>query len=338
MQTVETSQLFKEFFATKPKTTVERIQGMVERPEVYDYEQQIGKKLMDMNEDELFEMISGFHYSRGNSKKDILLSPASYDVIINQYRDLWNYYIDHYEIIKNPWYSRNMRGKIIAERLSKNTVLFTKEQYEDFIKFIQNYEIEKANYIECIVRLFHDGFASPKDILNMKEHMIDFKQMIVHIDDKRIIHLEKRTMELLQYVHRMEDLAVAFKQYKALPYHDSYFKFIVRVGKKDKDLSDEKFQNMFDQRKPDDVARRLAGYVSRTSSQSDITVNFTILYLYGMYDQCREKVGEERLVELLNAEQDRDMYAELYGLVEDYGLSQPRFSIVKRSLKQFIQS
>lgn len=57
MAKIPTKQLFDEFFASKGKdeTYLRKIRAKADRPEVYAYEEKIGKQLVDMDVDELFE-------------------------------------------------------------------------------------------------------------------------------------------------------------------------------------------------------------------------------------------------------------------------------------------
>ena len=60
MDKISTKALMDEFFKDKypSEDTRKKIQPQIDRHEVYAYEQKIGKQLVEMNVDELFEMMN----------------------------------------------------------------------------------------------------------------------------------------------------------------------------------------------------------------------------------------------------------------------------------------
>ena len=62
MAVITTKQLMEEYFAEQERQgkDVRRNQSQLDRPEVYAYEQKIGKQLVEFDADEILEMISTF--------------------------------------------------------------------------------------------------------------------------------------------------------------------------------------------------------------------------------------------------------------------------------------
>jgi hypothetical protein len=56
----DTASLLDEYFTTRPETTAKKIRGQIDRPELYAYEKEIGKPLVDMEAQEIAEMIKTF--------------------------------------------------------------------------------------------------------------------------------------------------------------------------------------------------------------------------------------------------------------------------------------
>ena len=154
MAKISTKELFDSFFAEKSRETAIKTRPQIDRPEVYEYEAQIGKQLVDMNVDELFEMVLSFNNNRGTSGA-YGISYSSYSQIFSMYRSLFNFYIDNYEIIRNPFNDKRMKGTQAAQRLAQNKEPFTWKNVEEAIaKVRETYEFNKANYIECILLLY----------------------------------------------------------------------------------------------------------------------------------------------------------------------------------------
>ena len=61
MSLIKTKELFDEFFTNYHSEAAKTNRTMVDRPEVYAYEEKIGKQLVDMSVDELLEMLRTFH-------------------------------------------------------------------------------------------------------------------------------------------------------------------------------------------------------------------------------------------------------------------------------------
>lgn len=61
---ISTKELFDMFFNEKDKENAKKTRPQIDRPEVYEYEKKIGKQLIEMDVDELFEMISSFNGNR----------------------------------------------------------------------------------------------------------------------------------------------------------------------------------------------------------------------------------------------------------------------------------
>ena len=77
MAVISTQELFKRFFENKDPETVRKTRSQVDRPEVYAYEEKIGKQLVDMNEDELFELYNDESYVRLEAERSRNTSPIS---------------------------------------------------------------------------------------------------------------------------------------------------------------------------------------------------------------------------------------------------------------------
>ena len=134
MGKIGTKELYNEYFAQVEPVRAQRNRAHVDRPEVYEYEQKIGKDLIDMYADELIQMVKTF----GNSKVNVdgLGMYGSYKQISTIFRDIWNYYIDHYEIIKNPWYNKMLRGMNAFEKLAEGADKLTFEKLQDSIQLL----------------------------------------------------------------------------------------------------------------------------------------------------------------------------------------------------------
>lgn len=329
MAVIETSELFDKFFEGKNPDVVKKTRPQIDRPEVYAYEMKIGKQLVDMDVDELFEMLLSFNDNRrnGGNESNYSITYSSFSQIASGYRSLFNFYIENYEVIRNPWYDKRMRGAQAAERLAQSKKAFTWQTVEDIIKQVHSaYEDNKAKYIECIMLLYYNGFAKAEEIVALTDDMINFKTKQVRLPG-RTITLSDRCFELLTFVHGMTYLEGWRGDYLMASYRGKYFKYIIRP----------KEEVEFDSRPPEEIAnmvnRRILVDVKK---KFGVDINYRILYLLGFYDTVVKTYGAERARELVLSVRNSEDAEDLMKLAREYGVVADNVSHLKRFLRPFI--
>lgn len=322
-----TQELIGEFFKGKDADIVKKTRMQIDRPEVYEYEEKIGKKLIEMNADELFEMILSFGDNRTTKKGGYGISYNSYFQIASMYRSLFNFYIDNYEVIRNPFNDKRMRGTEAAERLAQDKESFSWEMVEKVIQDIHaEYEDEKAKYIECIILLYYNGFAKAEEIVNLTEDMIDFKNKSIRLPG-RTVQLSDRCFELLTFVHSLESIGGWRGDYSVVSWQDKYFKYIIRP-KEESAFNDRpalEIANLINRRIINDVKKKFG-----------VAINYRMLYLLGFYDYMVKQKGESRARELILAVRSPEETEDLLKLARDYGVVAENVTHLKRILRPFI--
>lgn len=329
MDKISTKALMDEFFKDKypSEDTRKKIQPQIDRQEVYAYEQKIGKQLVKMNVDELFEMILSFSNNRKHNSNNYSINYSSYTQIASLYRSLFNYYIDNYEIIRNPFNDKRMRGAAATKRLAQEKEPFRWKNVEDIIKKIRDYySYERANYLECIMLLFYNGFAKSQEIASLTEDMIDFKNKFVRLPG-RLIHLSDRCFELLTFVHGLTSIEGWRGDYIVESWRGSYFKHIIRA--KEKDSFDDRSLKLIG----DLINRRILTDVKK---QFDTEVNYRMLYLLGFYDNLVKQYGEERVNELILSVRNPKDTEDLLKAAREYGVIVDNVTVLKKLLRPFI--
>ena len=228
MSLIKTKELFDEFFTNYHSEAAKTNRTMVDRPEVYAYEEKIGKQLVDMSVDELLEMLRTFHDTQ-RKNTNFMIGHSSYEQISSLFRQIFNYYIDHYEVIKNPFYDSRMRGREAIKYLAQGTEPMTWSYVEDIIsKIHRDYAQDKADYIECIMQLYYNGFSCAEDIIYLKENMIDVRNRRIMFQGRTTQTLSKRCWELLHQVHNMTKLDGWRGDYLMKEWRGGYFKYPIR--------------------------------------------------------------------------------------------------------------
>lgn len=329
MAKMGTKEVFDLYFKDISSETAKKVRPQVDRPEVYAYEEKMGKQILDMTTDELLELLLSLNNERKFGESNFGISYGSIDQIASTYRSVWNYYIDNIEIIRNPWNDKKMRGMALVKKLSESKEKFTYSIIETVIKNLHN-EYPEGNYIpkyiECIILLFYSGFAEAQEIVSLKEEMINFRTHEIRLTG-RTVRLSDRCFELLQYVHYLDEIDTPRGMYRAISYNGSYFKFVIR----EKDVDDFKDRSMTNVGAI--LTRKITMLVKK---RYNIDINYRIIYLLGFFDYIVKKTSEERAVELVTSVRNAVDVQELMRYASEYGIVSDNVTYIKRCLRPFV--
>lgn len=324
----DTASLLDEYFTTRPETTAKKIRGQIDRPELYAYEKEIGKPLVDMESQEIAEMIKTFS-NKSFSNKVYKMSYRTYDTLLSILRDFFNWYIDNYEVIKNPCNDKKIKGRNVIALFADDVKIFDKDAMEEAIERIRNSQIEEyADYQEAIIRMFYEGFPEAIDIVNLKEDDVNHEKKTVIVKGREI-QLSDRLYELLVKINHMDEYPAHRGSYLLLSYRESYFKFPTRA----------KFEKEFNDRPPE----YWAGHISRLFNRDiknklDININARTLYLRGFYDFMVDTVGKEETDRLIMSIRNSDDSRKIMSLAEEYGVVEQNVTTLKKVLMPFVSN
>lgn len=327
MAVISTKELFDKYFEDKDPETVRKTRSQFDRPEVYEYEIKIGKQLIDMNEEELFEMICSFKNKKSAVREGLKIGGGSFRKYVSTFRLIFQFYIDNYEVIRNPFHSTKFKGIQADALLADNKDRFTYKQYEDIIEQLHGkYDPERADYYELIMRLFYEGFSEAKEIADLKEDQINFRRKEIRLPG-RTIKLSDRCFELLTKTHEMEIMDGLRSNFYMMSWHNGYFKFVVRPN----EASD--FQN----KDLTYLGRKINTILFRKiSSEFNMDIGYRKLYLLGFYDTLVKRYGEERTKQIITSVRVSKDVSDLEIVMSEYGLVIENMSYLKRNLVQFI--
>lgn len=327
MGKISTTELLDNYFESIKDTPAEKQRAIIDKPELYAYEQRIGKELIDMDVDDLFGLINEINNKKNGKEIPFMTAHYSFDHLTVLLRAIFNFYIDTVQPIKNPLYDKRMRGKEATKRLAqdKETLRFDYVQ-----KIIDKVHIDatedRADYVELIMLLYYSGFETAEEIATFKGNAINHKNRTVAMTG-RTVQLTDRCYDLLQKFNNIEVLN-EWRTYYLTPYKDGYFKFIIQ----------EKQVESFNERDLRSVCNMINRQVSIFVNQPYNTkINFSILYWLGFYDSIIKKYGEEETNRMLLSFRNSDDVIKLMGCARDYGVKVDNISHLKRFLRPFIK-
>ena len=302
----KTKEYLESYLATKPEKTRIKTRRMIDRDELYEYEEKLGKTLFEMNTDEIIGMLQTFNRrSRGKTK----ISYRTMDAIISMYRGLFDWYIDNVEVVRNPFNSKLFRGRsaeIFYREVKEEKI--SKEKIEKALEILRSRECpEYALYCETITMMFFEGFANTLDIVSFKEEDLDHEHKTVMIRGKKH-QLSDRTYDLIIKAHNLEYLPAYRGEYMMVPFEGSYMKF----PRRESFLNDERDSSFVQM------------YLSRVFRNKvmpcfNFPVNYRNIYLCGLYEKIAEKYGKEKTDEMITSVGDRESNLILEKEAEDYG-------------------
>lgn len=332
MAVIDTKRLIDEYFDAQVQQgkDVRKSKNQLDRPELYAYEQKIGKQLVEFNADEILEMISTFQNKKNKfayAEEGPKMSANSYKRYISGYKQIFLFYVKHYELVRSPYDDPKLKGINVHMHRAESRDRLTWAKVEGILNRLSTkYEYERACYYELVVRLFYDGFANAQEIVNMKEADINTRRREVTVPG-RIIRLSERTYQLLLENHKATQMDVHRTKMDMMSWHGSYMKFFVHSGK----VSD------FSAIDAVSVARKITVPISSTIPKGfGISLSFRRLYLLGFYDYLVRNTSEERAKEMILAKSSHAAQEEFMALIDAYPVITDNVFVLKQSLVEFI--
>lgn len=321
---ISTKEVIDAYFESKGKETEIRVKPQVDKQSLYDYEEEIGKKIFEIgDEKELFGLLSALGTFR----------PATYRQIISIFRSIWEYYGEHYSSsghIRNPWNRPEFKGSAFNKKLVEYGLIITsdtiKHIFEEIDKEYQGTDVNFGEYLKCIIMLFYNGFAKAEEIVILQESMINFKTRKIKLP-RATIQISKECLNLLEYVHSLDEIKTSRRTFSAESYQGGYFKMAV----------DDAKSASLQSKSPTKVGQSILQKISiNIKYKMGVQVDYRDFYLLGFYDYIIKQAGESRTQELLTSVRNREDADELMGYAKKYGVTARNVTYIKDMLNPFI--
>lgn len=327
MGKISTKQLISRYFKSIEGTPAEKQRAIIDKTELYDYEEKIGKELIDMDVDDLFGLINELNNKKNGKDIPFMTAHYSFDHLTVLLRAIFNFYIDTVEPIKNPLYDKRMKGKEATKRLAQGKETLRFDYVQSIINKVHNDTTEdRADYIELIMLLYYSGFENAEEIATFKGSAINHRNRTVAMTG-RTVQLTDRCYELLQKFEGIDEL-VEWRTYYLTTYRGGYFKFIVQEKQLD-GFDDRDIRSICNM-----INRQISVYVNQPYNTK---INFSILYWLGFYDSIVKKYGEEETNRMLLSFRNSDDVTKLMNCARDYGVKVDNISHLKRFLRPFVK-
>lgn len=309
-----TREMIDKYTASKTNMkTPEKFITMIDRKELFEYEEEIGKQLIEMNADEIMYFLKNKIVSKSGRRAPF----STVYIVANCYRNMIEWYNETYHAsVYNPFNAKQFSAHNLSMALADETDVFTTQDMEDLISGVRRYyDVERADFIELMIRLFYSGFSKSTEIIAVKEEDISPKTRTIRLADFRTITLDEKTFNLAQRVHEMKTIPFMRGNLIMTPYHGSYFTLPTRASQVDK----------INDKQPTIACAYFHNCIKTAAKDIGFSkdVSYMILYHLGFYDTLVKTYGVERANAILNAQRDSGKAddfraaAQKYGIVDD---------------------
>lgn len=324
MGTISTKELFDRYFAGPGKSVEKKTRAQYDRPEVYAYEQKIGKELIDMTDIELLDMVKTFKKQNKEDTDRRQIQYRSYHLLASGYSRIFQYYIDSDwgVFIRNPWKNQTMLARNALGYLFEGLEPFSKDSLQGLINRIhEDYAVDRANYLECILLLFYDGVYDAEELIDIKKEDIDFLNKTVRCGNK-VVQLSDRCFGLFVDIHHKDSI----DGHPLQSWNGSYFKYTIKPIYASEFNDKDKGRTAFRINQVIDVF--ITGFYKTDLDNK-------ILFYLGFYDRLVEKYGADMTKDMITSYRDR-RYSDIL-LMEASKLDiKEGSSVLKRKLQMYV--
>lgn len=320
----DTREIAERYIESSKKAYLKKSRGKIIRPEVFQHEEKLGKSIFEMNSDELLQLLDTFPEWKTHNP-----STAAVSNVKSIYCGLFDYYTRTVRPIVNHWRDEELEAPNIIAYLSKGKKPLDfpalqraiKRAYDGFAG-----EVERGRYIECITLVYYCGIHGSRELMSIKEDMIDFDKHEIHIDG-RTVKLSNRCFDLLQYVHGLTGLKAYRFDSALLSWRGSYFKCICRMSS----------AASFESRPIEMITSNMDSYLMRYLLDDDgVPINYRSIYLVGLYDRLCEAFGKEDFNAYLRGEGRPASMKEMSEVIAKYSNTSRDPSYFRRALIPYI--
>lgn len=244
------------------------------------YEKLIGKNLISMNTEDIYEYIMGYRVKNDNgSVSDYLRFVKFFDHFFDWYRRT----VDHK--CQNPMNVFGMRGKEPLKRYVKENGAFTYEKLKNcFLNNHYHTSNEFADYIEYTCLMFYSGVKDASELRDLRTNNVNQISGEMYLPGRSCIMTE-RCLELYQYFDMQHSIFNGRESLSLIPYRGSAYKFCVRPHCED----------AFDDRSEINVKDMINKLIKKhIADRYNIQIDAKKIFYLGFYDHLVRRYGKEK--------------------------------------------
>ena len=323
MSTYTTKEIFDEFFETTTDDCKRKVRPSVDRPELYVYEEKVGKQFYAFTTDEVYDMLQTFQSL--SKSKNVPLRPRTFVILIGWYRRICDsFFGKHPDCVHiNPYRGKDMTQEAITRRVIGWGKSLDIDKVNDVITIMyKEMFLTVALYNDCLINLFLCGISSSEEIASIKEDDVDFDNHVITINDRAVV-ITDRCAELLHKVHAMSEMEGGRRNFNMLPWRGSYLRF----------ASKENAVFSLDSRTPREMAQYINIRFQNIRKVTEIDITPRKVFELGFYLHLVDKYGEERMRQMVEENESAEV---LVDEAKAYGIASNWVSPIRQLLLEYI--
>lgn len=332
MGKLSTREILDRFYESGvySSTRIANVKKLIDIPILFEYEQMVGKEMVDMDKDEFIYLVRALLTKTLSTDKREPFILSDYKIIRTCLIAICEWYSYEVEPITIWLRSPDLKGGDgLMKLLSISSAPLTWKQLQDIFNDMRRQGIEdRADYTELVAGLFYCGFYQTSEVVNFKERDINFRANTIALPARKV-KINDRTMALLQANHQAYQYRTARRVISMRSWRDSYMHFIV----------DPKMEDDFDNRSENIITILINKLLSEhIRNNYGIKVTFKNIFWLGCYDYIVRRCGEKRANELILSTRNSDDITELLTYTNEFGASHLGISPaeIKTHLRMFI--
>ena len=210
----ETEKIIKQFLSESNDVSEDNLRNFsyLMRQEIYDTEDDLGKRIFDFSAEEFLCMISKFQV-----KGKPILNMDAVSIVKMVFGQFFDWCVENkyaqYNLIKKHNEEKGEESILSIDSIIKylvkvngeSLVLYSEKDIEKICKKINL--IEGGIYYEGIIRSFYEGIDSTIDFVNMKQDDIDWDNNTISFGYKKI-KISNRLKQIYKDVGEMNDILI----------------------------------------------------------------------------------------------------------------------------------
>ncbi len=314
MLKMTTKDAVEKYLSENPNA--EKVKYYLDREEIFEYEAELGKQLLEMNADEIIVLLSRLRNQR-NGKK---YSMYNYERILVMWRAFANWYSREVEIIaphiaSDPKLRRKQLTAALSEKDGVRKNKISQNDIDQIISKMQDNEVGvEADYCESVIWLIYCGVKNIREIIEIETDMVDLDAKTIRFED-RSVHLTDRCVDLLRQISAIDTYKGYRKTLYAFKYRpESFFPL----------FGTEKMADNIENRNLTYLSEQLTQKVMRKVKKYNEHIILRDIYFLGFVHYLRSNVSETDLKIMIGLDEGEDNKSSQYArkflnLVMNYG-------------------
>lgn len=329
-----TKKYLDEFYEENPG----RRRKVLDTEELYIVEARENTELVEFTEEyavEFVQLIQEMYFKKTGHGKTI----SAIRAVVTEGSKFFEWYIEKYNQIDtdrkfgriNPFKASAFSNSQIQETVRIGDMSLSNGDVENAIKHAYaTRERGAAVYIECLIRLFHEGISNTKEALEITEDMVDFNSGEIKLP-RRTIRMSDALKDRMVELQGIDTIKRGNKQMVMTRINNSVLKIPLYTSYKGLSIEDRIVS----------ISSRMRDSVSDIGNDIGVKMVPDRLFRLGFYNYVCSKNGEEFARRVFTSKwkskKNIDENSVLKKYADEYGICANNITIIKKQILEVVR-